>query len=186
MGMGVDVVVIREDGQILLTKRADFPVWCIPGGGVEDGESVGQTAVREVFEETGFHVALERLVGIYSRPKWLKGEHVVVFAARPIGGTPTPQETEVVEMGYFAPNQLPRELAWWQRFYITDALRGIGGSAAKTIDVTWPFGEWLTRDQILEMQKNPENWAKSVALLYEMPDYDVQHSEINPGQAANT
>jgi ADP-ribose pyrophosphatase YjhB (NUDIX family) len=35
---GVNVAII-QDGQVLLTQRRDFPVWCLPGGGVEDGES---------------------------------------------------------------------------------------------------------------------------------------------------
>ena len=36
------IVAIIEDGKILLTKREDFEVWCLPGGGVEDGESVAE------------------------------------------------------------------------------------------------------------------------------------------------
>ena len=47
-----------EDGRILLAKREDFEVWCIPGGMVEDGESVARAAVREIAEETGLTVEL--------------------------------------------------------------------------------------------------------------------------------
>jgi ADP-ribose pyrophosphatase YjhB (NUDIX family) len=59
INLGVNVAVI-EDGRVLLTQREDFPVWCLPGGGVDPGESLAQAAVREVREETGLEVELER------------------------------------------------------------------------------------------------------------------------------
>ena len=61
------IVAIFKDGKVLLTKRADFEVWCLPGGGVEDGESVAEAAVREAYEETGLVVLLTGVVGVYSR-----------------------------------------------------------------------------------------------------------------------
>jgi len=50
--LGINVAVISED-RILLTKRDDFEVWCLPSGGVEEGESLAEAAVRETKEETG-------------------------------------------------------------------------------------------------------------------------------------
>ena len=84
--LGVNIAIIRS-GRILLTKREDLEVWCLPGGGVGAGESVAQAAVRESCEETGLEVQLIRLVGLYSRPGWRDGgDHVVLFAASPVGG----------------------------------------------------------------------------------------------------
>ena len=54
----VNVAVIHEN-QILLTKRGDFEIWCLPSGGVEEGESVAQAAIRETKEETGLDVELK-------------------------------------------------------------------------------------------------------------------------------
>ncbi len=65
-GLAVNVAVIHE-GKILLTKREDFETWILPSGGVEEGESLAQAAIRETKEETGLDVELTRLVGVYSR-----------------------------------------------------------------------------------------------------------------------
>lgn len=84
--LGVNISII-QNGKILLTKREDFEVWCLPGGAVDEGESLAQAAIREAREETGLEVELTRLVGVYSRPSWNgPGMHIVSFVARPVGG----------------------------------------------------------------------------------------------------
>src|SRR2546423_11048843 len=126
--LGVAVGVINA-GKILLTRREDFEVWCLPSGGVDPGESVAQSAIREVREETGIEVELTRLVGIYSRPKWNHGGfNKVLFAGVPVGGVLRPEPAEVIELGYFAPRELPYPILWHHRQEIADALNGIGGS----------------------------------------------------------
>jgi 8-oxo-dGTP pyrophosphatase MutT (NUDIX family) len=67
-------IVTDEHGRILLVKRRDNTLWALPGGGHDIGESIEQTAVREVKEETGLDVEVSRLVGIYTNPA-----HVVAF-----------------------------------------------------------------------------------------------------------
>ena len=62
------IVAIIDDGKVLLTKREDFEVWCLPGGGVESGESIEEAITREVQEETGLKISVLRLVGVYSDP----------------------------------------------------------------------------------------------------------------------
>jgi 8-oxo-dGTP pyrophosphatase MutT (NUDIX family) len=57
---------VRE--RVLLTQRTDNGRWCLPGGGMDSGESVEETCVREVLEETGLAVRVTRLVGIYTSP----------------------------------------------------------------------------------------------------------------------
>lgn len=85
-------VAIIQDGEILLTKRADVEAWVLPGGQVDTGESVAEAAVREAREETGLDVQLTRLVGIYFLPRWLTGDHhSVLFTAKPVGGVLQPQ-----------------------------------------------------------------------------------------------
>jgi ADP-ribose pyrophosphatase YjhB (NUDIX family) len=58
----------EQSDKVLLTRRADNERWCLPGGQVEAGESVAETCVREMWEETGLHVQVVRLLGVYSSP----------------------------------------------------------------------------------------------------------------------
>ncbi len=150
--LGVEIAIIRS-GQILLTQREDFEVWCLPGGNVDAGESAGQAAVREAREETGLDVQLERLVGIYSMPRWRGGgSHVVVFAARPAGGSLQPQPSEVIAARYFDPDALPEPLFDWHRLRIRDALSDVGGSVARSQGMAWPFEPDVTRAAVYSLR----------------------------------
>jgi 8-oxo-dGTP pyrophosphatase MutT (NUDIX family) len=53
----------RKD--VLLIQRRDVPVWVLPGGGIDEGETPEEAVTREILEETGFHVNPDRLVGVY-------------------------------------------------------------------------------------------------------------------------
>jgi 8-oxo-dGTP pyrophosphatase MutT (NUDIX family) len=70
--LGCSAAIFDESGsKVLLTKRADNGEWCLPGGIVEPGESVEETCIREVWEETGLHITITQLVGVYSNPHLL-------------------------------------------------------------------------------------------------------------------
>lgn len=51
--------------EVLLILRRDVPVWVLPGGGIDPGETAEQAVVREILEETGFQVKIDSLVGRY-------------------------------------------------------------------------------------------------------------------------
>jgi len=102
-----NVIVVNDDGAILLIRRTDNGNLALPGGGMDLGESITQAAVREVKEETGLDVEITGLVGIYTNPRHLieytsdgevRQEFSVVFTARPTGGTLTTSDeaSEVV------------------------------------------------------------------------------------------
>lgn len=61
----------RNREKVLLTRRADNGRWCLPGGGMEPGESAAEACEREVWEETGLKVRVKRLTGVYSNPDQL-------------------------------------------------------------------------------------------------------------------
>lgn len=50
---------------VLLIQRRDVPVWALPGGGIDANESPEHAVMREILEETGFTVKVERLIGDY-------------------------------------------------------------------------------------------------------------------------
>ncbi len=108
-------VVINNEGKILLHRRSDNDLWALPGGAMEIGESISETVVREVKEETGFDVVIERLVGIYTNPKHVvafsdgevRQEFSICFACRTVGGTLTISD-ESFEVSFFTPEAINR------------------------------------------------------------------------------
>jgi ADP-ribose pyrophosphatase YjhB (NUDIX family) len=129
-GIAVNVVVLHEK-KILLTKREDFEVWCLPSGGVEDGESLAEAAIRETKEETGVDVELTRLVGVYSRLGGMPDIHAVLYEAKPIGGELRLQPGETIEVKYFAFDELPGEIAFAHKTRIADTIGGKSGMSVK-------------------------------------------------------
>ena len=96
--IGVNIAILKAN-EILLIKREDFEVWCLPGGGLDPGESFAKAAIREAQEETGLKVELDNLVGIYSRTgNGHSYDHIVVFKAHPIGGSLQPQKGEALDV----------------------------------------------------------------------------------------
>ena len=69
---GASALIFDEAREkILLTRREDNGRWCLPGGGMDPGESAAEACVREVLEETGLEVKVTKLVGIYTSPDLL-------------------------------------------------------------------------------------------------------------------
>lgn len=66
--VGSSAVVTDDKGRILLQKRTDSGNWALPGGAMDIGETFARSAIREVKEETGFDVRIDRFIGIYSDP----------------------------------------------------------------------------------------------------------------------
>ncbi|MFD8794461.1 NUDIX domain-containing protein [Streptomyces vinaceus] len=66
---------MNNAGDVLLERRSDNGRWGMPGGVQEVGENIAGTVVREVLEETGIHVEVADLVGIFTDPG-----HIIAFA----------------------------------------------------------------------------------------------------------
>lgn len=69
--LGTSAIIFDADKRVLLTRRTDNGEWCLPGGAMDSGETAAEACEREVFEETGLHVRVKRLVGVYSDPNRL-------------------------------------------------------------------------------------------------------------------
>lgn len=103
--LGAFAVIFDDEGDVLLCHRRDLDVWNLPGGALEGGELPDEAVVREVREETGLEVAVERLVGIYG--KFNRDEIVFVFECRITKGIPsTTNETRAIK--YFGLGDLPK------------------------------------------------------------------------------
>ena len=61
---GVRVIVMDDKNRMLMVcqHHEDRDIWMVPGGGIEEGESSLEAAVREVDEETGLDVQIEKLL----------------------------------------------------------------------------------------------------------------------------
>jgi ADP-ribose pyrophosphatase YjhB (NUDIX family) len=155
--LGVNVAIIKN-GKVLLTKRTDFEVWCLPGGEVDADESLAQAAIREISEEVGLDVCLRHLVGIYSRPRWLSGGiHVALFSADILDGSGelAIQKQEVLEARYFARQELPKDLLLGHRQRILDALDGVCG-AVWTHESEWLFEPGISRQELYRLRDESE------------------------------
>jgi ADP-ribose pyrophosphatase YjhB (NUDIX family) len=90
--------------RVLLCHRRDRDAWNLPGGGVEPGESPWECVVREVKEETGLEVQVERLAGLYHKPD--ADELVFSFVCTITGGTISVSD-EADRLEYFPLDSLP-------------------------------------------------------------------------------
>ncbi len=118
--------VVIHNGKILLIKRATKPFkgfWTLPGGIMDSGETIEQTAIREVLEETGAKVKIEKMVGVYSGPKRdPRGTSLsVVFLMKFIRFSGV-ADKEVSEVRFFPVNKLPTRIGFDHRDIIKDAL----------------------------------------------------------------
>jgi 8-oxo-dGTP pyrophosphatase MutT (NUDIX family) len=128
--LGCTAAIFNTDStKILLTKRRDNNLWCLPGGGMDPGEDLAECCIREVYEETGLRVTVSRLIGVYSSPNVMieyrdgNKAHIVamLFEANIIGGE-LGLSDEVIEFGYFEPSEIDKlELMFHHRVRINDA-----------------------------------------------------------------
>jgi 3-hydroxyisobutyrate dehydrogenase-like beta-hydroxyacid dehydrogenase/ADP-ribose pyrophosphatase YjhB (NUDIX family) len=131
---GVGAIVRLADGRVLLQRRRVERRWAPPSGSVTTGESVRDAVTREVFEETGLRVAVERLVGVYSEapaqivrsPEGPRVHYVTcVFLCRAASDELRATE-EAIEQAWFDPFALPEDLLDYAERWLHDGLRGAG------------------------------------------------------------
>jgi 8-oxo-dGTP diphosphatase len=119
--IGAFAIIFNDDGEVLLCHRRDMDAWNLPGGGLEHGELPDEGVIREVCEETGLKVVVDRLVGVYGKPG--RSDLVFAFVCRVIGGLLCETE-ESDDCKFFAPEDLPSNTLLKHAERIWDALHG--------------------------------------------------------------
>ena len=99
-------VIIRRGDEVLLVRQADYPLYVLVAGYLEAFESAEDAAAREVKEETGLDVAIERVLGTYSCRPIGKNMVFIVCAAQVTGGELMPSD-ELVDARWFPVGGLP-------------------------------------------------------------------------------
>lgn len=105
---GCFTILTNNKNQVLLIKRKDYPLWDLPGGTLNKNESLSTCAIRETFEESGYHTALSYLVGTYQRPRFCDIQYI--YHGSIIGGTPLLDGPETKEIKWFPLYRLPFNL----------------------------------------------------------------------------
>lgn len=127
----VAAIIFDENGKVLLQRRRDVDQWGIISGHVEFGETVEQALLREIYEETGTHGELVRLIGVYSSPQSQTYRYggvltqfvTTYFEARLTGPIP-PRfcNEESLALQFFGLAELPPNLALMHDSWLSDAL----------------------------------------------------------------
>lgn len=111
--VATSAVVTDGQGRILLQRRADSGNWALPGGAMELTESLTDSAIREVKEETGYDIEITGLIGTYTDPRHIiayrdgevRRQFNICYAARITGGQLTISD-ESTEIWFVAPDEL--------------------------------------------------------------------------------
>lgn len=120
----VDIIIKYKDGIILIKRKNPPEGWALPGGFVDYGESLEDSAVREAREETGLDIQLVRQLHSYSDPNRDPRLHTIttVFIAEASGKASAGDDA--AEIGVFRQDALPEKIAFDHRLILQDYFSG--------------------------------------------------------------
>lgn len=114
------VVLNHERNEVLLTKRRDVPLWVLPGGGIESAEAPESAVLREVLEETGLTVRIERKSAEYYPINRLTS-HTHLFECRVVEGLMRLSD-ETCNVNFFPLAHLPQSLFELHQLWLKESL----------------------------------------------------------------
>lgn len=121
--LGAFAVIFDSSGRVLLCHRRDCDRWNLPGGRVEDGEAPWAAVVREVREEVGLEVRVEKLLGLYMVSS--RNDMVFNFRCVVVGGDVCLSD-EADQVAWFGRNEIPVNSSPRQVERIRDAYEHAG------------------------------------------------------------
>ena len=120
-------VVVDDAGRVLVIQRRDNGRWEAPGGILERDETFEEGVAREIAEETGVTVEVERLTGVYKN--MTRGIVALVYRCRPTNGQAAPT-VESVAVQWVEPAQVPELMTPAYAIRVLDALAAQPASRA--------------------------------------------------------
>ena len=121
--------VIHDRGKVLVTRRSDNGLWCLPGGAIDPDEAPAQAIVREVREETGLRVRPHKILGVFGGHRHLypNGDQTsivkIAFGCSVIGGELQCNDGEVSELVFVSPDAMPQLMFPYPAHIFTVALK---------------------------------------------------------------
>lgn len=126
---GVVLIILNEKKEILLQLRSDFKLWGVIGGGMELGESMEETAKRELEEETGLILDSLELVDLVSGKETFRtypnGDQIYdvtgIYFVKEYHGDLKINDDESLELKWFNINDVPEDkmpgymINYWKR-----------------------------------------------------------------------
>jgi 8-oxo-dGTP pyrophosphatase MutT (NUDIX family) len=109
-----NLLVVNDDGEILMQRRRDTGQWALPGGAQNIGETAVQCAIRECREETGILAEVTGFLGVFTDPGHIvlyssngeaRQQYENTYLGRPVGGEPTINE-EADGVAWIGPDKL--------------------------------------------------------------------------------
>jgi 8-oxo-dGTP pyrophosphatase MutT (NUDIX family) len=135
----VEAVVTNRSGEVLLVRTGSRGDWELPGGKVKKHESLPDAAAREVFEECGIRIDVRRLIGVYFIRSEITHDFVFAAVAKTSGRKLQPAPPETVECRFFAPDQLPEQIAP----FTVDRINDARSEATPILPVDLKTRDWL-------------------------------------------
>jgi 8-oxo-dGTP diphosphatase len=118
IGVGVGAIIVDEQGRLFLARRGpqaknERGLWEFPGGAVEFGERLADALKREIREEYGIEIEVLELLDVADHILPDEGQHWVSpsFICAIVSGEPAIREkAKCIEIGWFAPDEMPKDL----------------------------------------------------------------------------
>ncbi|MFI9006850.1 NUDIX hydrolase [Actinosynnema sp. NPDC053489] len=111
-------IVVNDVGQVLVIRRRDNGHWEPPGGVLEVAETFEEGVRREVLEETGMSVRVERLTGVYKNIQ--RGVVALVYRCAPLSG-PGQVTDEATEVRWMTLDEVREAMSPAYAVRVTDA-----------------------------------------------------------------
>ena len=140
VAVGAACAIFDGRGHVLLVRHTYGRLnWELPGGGSVSGESPDETAQRELREETGLELAVDRLTGVYYEDDH-ESEPMLHFVFRcpwVPGLVPEASSPEIAEVGFSPIDDLPTPISDFTERRVSDAWSGRPAAAVRIDRRAW-------------------------------------------------